>query len=81
MAHAASFPVRWAWERRDGQTACGLVAGLIEWIEGPHSDQGRPRCPTQAVIETLRFFLREGVQWRELRATGDRVCSATLAVA
>jgi transposase len=60
------------------QTACGLVASLIEWIEGPHSDHGRPRCPTQAVVETLRFFLREGVQWRELRATGDRVCSATL---
>src|SRR5215213_7010847 len=61
-----------------GATACGLVAGLIDWIEGPPSDHGRPRCPTQAVVETLRFFLREGVQWRELRATGDRVCGATL---
>src|SRR4051794_21957580 len=61
-----------------GATACGLVAGLIDWIEGRHSDQGRPRCPTEAVVETLRFFLREGVQWRELRATGDRVCGATL---
>src|ERR671914_68975 len=61
-----------------GPTACGLVAGLIDWIEGRHSDQGRPRCPTQAVVETLRFFLREGVQWRELRATGGRVCGATL---
>src|ERR1051325_4053114 len=61
-----------------GATACGLVAGLIDWIEGPRSDQGRPRCATEAVIETLRFFLREGVQWRELRATGDRVCGATL---
>ena len=30
------------------------------------------------MVETLRFFLREGVQWRELRATGDRVCGATL---
>src|SRR5919202_4070877 len=59
-------------------TACGLVAGLIDWIEGPRRDQGRPRCPTAAVVETLRFFLREGVQWRELRATGDRVCGATL---
>jgi transposase len=59
-------------------TACGLVAGLIKWIEGPRSDQGRPRCPTQAVVETLRFFLGEGVQWRALRATGDRVCGATL---
>ena len=61
-----------------GPTACGLVAGLIDWIEGPRSDQGRPRCSTQAVVETLRFFLREGVQWRELRAMGDRVCGATL---
>ena len=61
-----------------GPTACGLVAGLIDWIEKPHSDHGRPRCPTEAVVETLRFFLREGVQWRELRATGDRVCGATL---
>src|SRR3982751_2425257 len=61
-----------------GPTACGLVAGLIDWIEGPRSDHGRPRCPTKAVVEALRFFLREGVQWRELRATGDRVCGATL---
>ena len=61
-----------------GPTACGLVAGLIDWIEGPRSDYGRPRCPTEAVVETLRFFLREGMQWRELRSTGDRVCGATL---
>src|SRR5829696_7317203 len=61
-----------------GTTACGLVAGLIDWIEGPRSDHGRPRCPTEAVVETLRFFLREGMQWRELRSTGDRVCGATL---
>jgi transposase len=61
-----------------GPTACGLVAGLIEWIEGPRSDYGRPRCPAEAVVATLRFFLREGVQWRELRAAGDRVCGATL---
>jgi hypothetical protein len=61
-----------------GPMACGLVAGLIDWIEGPRRDHGRPRCPTEAVVETLRFFLREGVQWRELRATGDRICGATL---
>jgi hypothetical protein len=30
------------------------------------------------VVETLRFFVREGVQWRELRATGYRVCGARL---
>jgi transposase len=61
-----------------GQTACGRVANLTDWVEGRHGNRGRPRCPTQAVLKTLRFFLREGVQWRELRATGDRVCSATL---
>ena len=77
-ATAPSFPVRLTRERHDGATACGLVANLIDWIEGPRSDHGRPRRPTQAVVETLRFFLREGVQWRELQATGDRVCGATL---
>src|SRR3954462_14999917 len=61
-----------------GATACGLVAGLIDWIEGRHSDQGRPRSPTEAVLETLRFFLREGVQWRELRASEERVSGSTL---
>src|SRR5215208_3335954 len=61
-----------------GPTACGLVANLIDWIEGPRSDHGRPRCPTEAVVETLRFFLREGVQWRALQARRDRVCGATL---
>src|ERR1044072_4395472 len=61
-----------------GPTVCGLVADLIDWVEKPHSDRGRPRCPTEVVVETLRFFLREGVQWRELRATGDRGCGATL---
>src|SRR3954468_9500987 len=59
-----------------GPAACGWVAGLIDWIEGRRSDQGGPRCPTEAVVETLRFFVREGVQWRALRATGDRVCAA-----
>ena len=65
-----------------GPTTCGLVAGLIDWIEGPRGDRGRPRCPSEEVVETLRFFLREGVRWRELRAAGDRhgdrVCGATL---
>ena len=37
-----------------GQMACGLVAGLIDWIEGPSSDYGRPRYPTEAVVNTLR---------------------------
>ena len=35
-------------------------------------------APTEAAVETLRFLLRAGVQGRELRAGGDRVCGATL---
>jgi transposase len=61
-----------------GPTARGLVASLIDRIEGPRNDRGHPRSPTEAILETLRFFLREGVQWRELRATGDRVSGSTL---
>ena len=38
------------------------VAGLIDWIEEPRSDQSRPCRPTAAVVETLRFLLCEGVQ-------------------
>jgi transposase len=61
-----------------GPTARGLVASLIDRIEGPRNDRGHPRSPTEAVLETLRFFLREGVQWRELRATDARVSGSTL---
>jgi hypothetical protein len=34
--------------------------------------------PTIEVVETLRFFVREGVQWRELRAAAGRACGSTL---
>ena len=34
--------------------------------------------PTIKVVEALRFFAREGVQWRELRATAGRACGSTL---
>jgi len=34
--------------------------------------------PAIKVVEALRFFLREGVQWRELRATAKRACGSTL---
>src|SRR3954447_2572091 len=34
--------------------------------------------PTIKVVEVLRFFVREGVQWRELRATAGRACGFTL---
>jgi transposase len=34
--------------------------------------------PTVKVVEALRFFAREAVQWRELRATAGRACGSTL---
>jgi transposase len=61
-----------------GPTALCLVASIIDRIEGACSDRGHPRSPAEAVLETLRFFLREGVQWRELRASEERVSGSTL---
>lgn len=62
-----------------GPTALGLVAGIIDRIEGsPRTGPGHPRAPTEEVLATLRFFLREGVQWRELRAEPGRSSGSTL---
>ena len=58
--------------------ATALVAGIIDRIEGRPLSTGRPPMPTIKVVETLRFFVREGVQWRELRATAGRACGSTL---
>jgi hypothetical protein len=58
--------------------AAALVAGLIDRIEGRPRSTGRPPMPTIKVVEALRFFVREGVQWRELRATAGRVSGPTL---
>jgi len=58
--------------------AVALVAGIIDQIEGRPLGPGRPPAPTIKVVETLRFFVREGVQWRELRATAGRACGSTL---
>ncbi len=58
--------------------AAELVAGIIDRIEGRPPGTGRPPLPTIKVVETLRFFLREGVQWRELRATAGRASGSTL---
>jgi Transposase DDE domain len=58
--------------------AAALVAGIIDRLEGRPYRTGRPPLPTVEVVETLRFFVREGVQWRELRATADRACGSTL---
>jgi transposase len=58
--------------------AAALVAGIIDRIEGRTHRTGRPPVPTITVVETLRFFVREGVQWRELRAAAGRACGSTL---
>jgi transposase len=54
------------------------VAEIIDRIEGRRYGTGRPPLPTVEVVETLRFFVREGVQWRELRAAAGRACGSTL---
>lgn len=41
--------------------ATALVAGIIDRIEGRPLGTGRPPMPTIKVVETLRFFVREGV--------------------
>jgi transposase len=58
--------------------ATELVAGIIDRIEERPPGPGRPPMPTIKVVETLRFFVREGVQWRELRAEAGRACGSTL---
>ena len=59
-------------------TVAELVAGIIDRIEDRPPGPGRPPSPTIEVIKTLRFFLREGVQWRELRAADGRASGSTL---
>ena len=58
--------------------AVELVATIIDSIEDRPLTTGRPLLPTIRVVEALRYFLREGVQWRELRATVGRACGSTL---
>src|SRR4028119_2307146 len=58
--------------------AVELVAGIIDRLEDRPLGMGRPPMPTIKVVATLRFFVREGVQWRELRATAGRACGAPL---
>jgi transposase len=58
--------------------AAELVAEIIDQVEDRPPGSGRPPMPTVKVVETLRFFVREGVQWRELRATTGRAGGSTL---
>jgi transposase len=59
-------------------TANALVAMIISQLEGERIERGRPRRSAADVVETLQFFLREGVQWRELFAGTVRASGATL---
>jgi hypothetical protein len=61
-----------------GLSAVALVARVIDRLENRPFGPGRPPEPTIKVVETLRFFVREGVQWRELRATAACACGSTL---
>ena len=61
-----------------GASAGELVAAIIDGTEDRPLTRGRPPVPTVGVVETLRFFLREGVQWRELRSGVGRACGSTL---
>ena len=61
-----------------GSRAVELVARVIDRLESRSPGTGRPPMPTIKVVETLRFFIREGVQWRELRAAAGRACGSTL---
>src|SRR3954471_25009173 len=61
-----------------GPKAVELVASVIDQLEERLVSTGRPPTPTIKVVETLRFFVREGVQWRELRGAAGRACGSTL---
>ena len=61
-----------------GPKAATLVAEIIDRIENRPLGTGRPPIPTIKVVETLRHFVREGVPWRELRATAGRASGSTL---
>jgi hypothetical protein len=50
-----------------------LIARLIDEIWPLPQGPGHPPTATPDVVATLRFFLREGVPWRELRAAPGRV--------
>src|SRR3954471_24003472 len=58
--------------------AAELVAAIIDRIEGRPYGTGRPPLPTIKVVETLRFFVRGGVQWRGRRGPAGRACGSPL---
>src|SRR3954465_12171840 len=58
--------------------AVALGAGVLHRLEDRPCRPGRPPLPTIEVVETLHFFVREGVQWRQLRAAAGRASGSTL---
>jgi transposase len=74
----AGFPCLWHREASMASRAAELVAEIIDRLEDRSFGTGRPPLPTVEVVEALRFFVREGVQWRELRAAAGRACGSTL---
>src|SRR3954452_13779524 len=58
--------------------AAALVAEIIDRIENRPYATGRPPLATIQVVEALRFFVREGVQGRELPGAARRACGSTL---
>src|SRR3954454_23755883 len=77
-APGARFPCLRHGEASMASGAAALVAGIIDRIEGRPYRTRPPPPATIEVVETLRFFVREGVQWRELRAAAGRACGSTL---
>src|SRR4051794_23564565 len=57
--------------------AVALVAGIIDRLEDRPCRPGRPPLPTIEVVETLHFFVREGVQWRQLPAAARGASGST----
>src|SRR3712207_26910 len=75
---AVGFPCLWHGEASMGPRAAALVAGIVDRVEDWPLGTGRPPVPTIKAVETLRYFVREGGQWRELRAAAGRACGSTL---
>ena len=57
------FPYLWHEGAGMGLKVVELVAGIIDQMDWAVTGTGWPPAPTNAVLKTLRVFLREGVQW------------------
>jgi transposase len=56
-----------------------MIATAMEACMGPNERRrGHPPAATVRVLATLRQFLREGMPWRSLRASAEKVSGSTL---